>query len=72
VKGSTTLEGGVVEPCPPTPRLERAWEIVDLTVTTALDLAAVWAIVTGRATESVAAVLWIAFRGLRAARRRGR
>lgn len=54
------------------PAAERAWQLVDLTVTTALGMAAVWAIVTGRATEAVAASLWIAFRGLRAARHRGR
>jgi hypothetical protein len=66
-----------VESRPPTSRperrrLERVWGIVDLALATALALAAVWAVLTGQATESVAAVLWIAFRGLSAARRRGR
>jgi hypothetical protein len=57
----------------PEPRpLERVWGIVDLALTAGLVLAAVWAILTGRATEPVVAVLWIAFRGLSAARRRGR
>jgi hypothetical protein len=50
-------------------QLDRAWELVDLVVTLALGLTAAYAIATGRANGATAAVLFAAFRGLRAARR---
>jgi hypothetical protein len=58
--------------CPPCTRLKRVWEIADLTITMTPGLAADWSIITGRATEAVAAVLGAIGHSLGAARKRNR
>ena len=58
--------------CRPCMRRKRVWEIADLTITVTLGLAAAWSIITGRATEAVAAVLAAVGYSLGAARKRNR